>query len=85
MTTKYDIKRGEVHLAKYGHNPIPLDIIDVLERKDGETMIRHNYGWESLTEFMTRRPARMGRIRKILGIRCGVIREPNVIGMAAPV
>lgn len=78
VQTKYRIKRGEVYLAKYGLDHCELHIVDVLKREDGDSMVKHQYGWQTLTEFVAKNPVRIGRTRKILGIRCGIIREPRL-------
>lgn len=82
--TKLQIRRGEVYLAKWGKIFEEVHILDVIKRPEGKSMIRHQHGWETLQDFWESDPVRIGRTRRILGVRCGVIRErPNVEAEAA--
>ena len=75
-SNKLRIARGNVYLANFGTQRQELYIIDILKDPE-DSSVKHQYGWESVKDFMKRSPKFMGHTRKILGIRCGVIRSKS--------
>ena len=50
-----EFQKGDVYLAEYGNKIVKLTIYEICG-----TMVRHQYGWEDIQDFVKRIKARYG-------------------------
>lgn len=73
ITEKIQIKKGDVYIIDVSAFLHKTTVQDVCTKNQ---LVKHSYySWETVAQFMSRRPMKIGRVRKFLGIPFGVIRE----------